>query len=88
MTEHKIMETLSLVLGIDTMTDWTEDRLSSLAATYDHATCPVWILDANGRCVYQNARAHRALREGRPLLQFEITDQTGNVIGQLTTLPD
>lgn len=63
----------------------SEDRLRSLARTYDRATSPVWIHDLRGECIYANQPAEGAEPERLGVLVFDIVDHRGHTIGQLKT---
>lgn len=62
----------------------SEDRLASLAQTYERAASPVWIHNLQGECIYVNASARH-----RPAVgdagTFDILDHHGRVIGRLRT---
>jgi hypothetical protein len=64
----------------------SDDRLRSLARTYNRVESPVWIHDLHGECIYVNPPAERLDREPSPLL-FDIVDHGGRVIGRLGTVP-
>lgn len=65
----------------------SEDRLRSLARTYNRVASPVWIHDLKGECIYLNEPAERVPADCSPLL-FDILDHNGRVIGRLKTIPN
>ncbi|MBI4580014.1 MAG: hypothetical protein HY718_09955 [Planctomycetes bacterium] len=65
----------------------SEDRLRSLAQTYNRVESPVWIHTLQGECIYLNASAERMQAECRPLV-FDILDHCGRTIGRLKTIPN
>jgi len=65
----------------------SEDRLRSLARTYNRVDSPVWIDNLQGECIYSNSPAERFTRRDR-LLLFDIVDHRGRVIGRLRTIPN
>lgn len=65
----------------------SEDRLRSLARTYNRADAPVWIHNLQGECIYVNPPAERLQAEVSPLL-FDILDHSGRLIGRLRTIPN
>lgn len=65
----------------------SEDRLRSLAGTYNRVESPVWIHNLQGECIYLNPSAERFGTDFSPLL-FDILDHGGRVIGRLRTIPN
>ncbi len=63
----------------------SEDRLRSLAQTYNRADSPVWIHNLQGECIYVNPSAERRQPDPRPLV-FDILDYQGRLIGRLETI--
>lgn len=63
----------------------SEDRLRSLARTYQRVESPVWIHNLQGECIYVNASAECFHADRTPLL-FDILDHSGRVIGRLKTV--
>jgi hypothetical protein len=65
----------------------SEDRLRSLAGTYNRVESPVWIHNLQGDCIYLNPSAERFQAQSPPL-QFDILDHGGRIIGRLRTIPN
>jgi len=63
----------------------SEDRLRSLARTYQRVDSPVWIHNLQGECIYLNPQAERLQVAPSPML-FDILDHNGRVIGRLGTI--
>ncbi len=63
----------------------SQDRLRSLAQTYNRVDSPVWIHDLKGDCIYNNPSAERLATNDRPLV-FDILDHHGRLIGRLKTI--
>jgi PAS domain-containing protein len=65
----------------------SEDRLRSLARTYNRAEAPVWIHNLQGECIYVNPSAEKLQTQASRLL-FDILDHGGRLIGRLQTIPN
>ncbi|HOA71889.1 MAG TPA: PAS domain-containing protein [Phycisphaerae bacterium] len=65
----------------------SEDRLRSLARTYQRVESPIWIHNLQGDCIYVNPPAERITAPVSPVL-FDILDHNGRVIGRLGTIPN
>jgi hypothetical protein len=63
----------------------SEDRLRSLAQTYNRSESPVWIHNLQGECIYTNPVAERVRPDLAPLV-FDILDHHGRLIGRLKTI--
>ena len=58
-------------------------QLAGLGRTFEAARQPVWIHDLTDRCVYRNAAAQAAYREGAAVQLHDIVDHEDRKLGYL-----